>query len=222
MNKLIRYELEFEPALVHVKDNLDEINTLSKAILNMIDLRCGSFFTLLPKEANLQQLYQFKSGGILPQNPIEENWVNGRQSWFSWIPDIELELSYLMYNEIIAQDHLSWVFDDFNAQLDKNANYDLFINYGLQIDKEAYYFLDKNKISPTNIQKCLKQSNVLWHSLCFLTAANLITIPKQLSDIYIEEICAKIELFMVWAYDSEGYVFWEKEGCHFFKSCDNK
>jgi hypothetical protein len=58
--------------------------------------------------------------------------------------------------------------------------------------------------------KCLRASNVLWHSLCVFTTANLIEVSKMLNLEKIKEICKRTELFMVCAYDGEGYVFWEK------------
>ena len=70
-------------------------------MLQLLNLKQGAFFTLLPKSANLSQLYKFQYGGILVQNPIEQQIIDGHISFYSWIPTIREELSVLMQKEII-------------------------------------------------------------------------------------------------------------------------
>jgi hypothetical protein len=44
IRKLIGHKLDFELVLNYVKDNLDDLNTLSKKLLNTIDFKTGHFF----------------------------------------------------------------------------------------------------------------------------------------------------------------------------------
>jgi hypothetical protein len=82
-------------------NNLDQINFLSSSVLQLIDLRKGSFFTLFFEDADLSQLYKFSEGGILVQNPIEEQITNGRKSFYTWIPTIKEEISDLLVRKIM-------------------------------------------------------------------------------------------------------------------------
>ena len=97
MKLLYKHKLDFDRTLEYVKDNWDDVTTLSREILNLLDFKTGYFFTLLPSDANLKAIYDFKLGGILPQFPEQEHIVNGYRSTFSWIPTIDTEISHLIF-----------------------------------------------------------------------------------------------------------------------------
>lgn len=73
---LCRYNLEFEIAYKFVEYSLDDVNILSKEILASFGKR-GKFYAMLPEDANLNQLNNFSSYGIIPQNPTQTYISNG-------------------------------------------------------------------------------------------------------------------------------------------------
>ena len=223
MKHILKYQLEYKDTKKHFHDNLYNTNRLSTKIFSIINSKKGSFFTLLPENAEHTQVYKFKEGGILQQNPIESYKKNNKDFFYSWIPNIRNEIVNLIYNEIFCVNKLCGLFDDDSTLLKEVVGFDLFEEIGcFSSESEIYYLINNLNSNKNLIQRCLKESNALWHSLAVFTKADFQKFKKKLSEENLEEICNKTELVMVWAYDSEGYVFWEKEGCHFFKSCDNK
>lgn len=209
MKKLNKHQLEFNPVWEYVQDNLDDVNTLSSELLQLLDFKKGHFFTLLPNDANFEEIYHFKYGGILPQYPEEKYFINGHWSSYSWIPDIYLELSQLILKEITYKDRLSCFMDDVLAS-PKDEYYTLYSdNFSLFYDEEVYYLINKENISLELLRKCLRFTTSFWHSLCVFTRGDfngLTTLGLE----KIKEICLKTDLVMIGAYDGEGYVFWEK------------
>ncbi len=67
MRQLYKHLLDFDATWKFTYDSLYDVNQLSSELLNVIDFKSGYFFTLLPKEANIERLYEFKTGLILPQ-----------------------------------------------------------------------------------------------------------------------------------------------------------
>lgn len=210
MRELKKYKLNFELARNYINENLDQTNRFSIAILETQDFKNGSFFTLLPPEANLKQIYSFSQGGILPQYPDQEHYTNGIKSVYSLIPSIDNELATLIFEEIKSHNNLSCIFDDVSSSTNESKGFSLFDNYGLSFEDESYYLLKKNSITVSLIKNCLKVSNAFWHSLCIITKADCDYNKRLLISEEVNEICAKAELIMVCAYDREGYVFWEK------------
>jgi hypothetical protein len=219
MKQLNKHQLDFDRASEYVRDNLDNVNGLSRELLNLLDFKKGYFFTLLPDDANFDRIYEFKAGLVLSQNPTLEHIINGHRSTYTWIPHIDEELSDLILKEVLSRPDLSCIMDKVTGSLPKDKSHPYFAdNYTAFYDEEVYFFLTKANISHELILRCLKFSLSFWHSLCVFTTADLSTISKTLSLEKIKEICLATELFMVGAYDGEGYVFWEKKEAPLLKS----
>ena len=214
--KLIKHKLDFLPAWEYTREELDKTNILSSELINSVEIKKGSFFTLLSENANVAQIYNFSWGGILPQNPIEMQMFNGHESFYSWIPSINNELVELMLSEIRIKQNFSYVIDKIVGE--KKDDY--FIHY---IDsqphffnEEVYFHVDYKNASVDVLKKCLKSSRSFWHSLCVFTSADFTNMKVDFCLEDMKQICSKTELFIVGAYDGEGYIFWEKEGFNFF------
>lgn len=209
MRQLFKHLLDFDPAWKFTYDSLYEVNQLSSELLNVIDFKSGYFFTLLPQDANIGRLYEFKTGLILPQFP-EESYTNGRKGTFTRIPNLYEEIADAILNEIKSK-NLCCIFDDVTRYPDDKNIFELFRDHGFSYGKEVYYFLDKNTASQKLIMDCLRKSKSFWHSLCILTKnLSLSQNNKDLSLELIKKICLNTHKLLVEAYDGEGYIFWEK------------
>lgn len=212
MKQLNKYKLNFDPTWEYVKNNLENATTLSSKLLSLLDFGKGHFFTLLPNDANIERLYEFEDGIILPQNPEQQYFILGEIATYSITPTIAEELSELILKEVGFKDELCCVFDDvLRSRTDKHQP-DLFYTHGLFYDNEVYYLLERDKISSELIMQCLRASDAFWHSLCVLTKTSFKNkINKKLSLEKINDICLNTDLIIIGAYDGEGYIFWEKE-----------
>lgn len=170
IRKIIRYELDFDRSLNYLKENLGDLNTLSKELLNTIDFRLGRFFTLLLENSDLERLYEFKAGHVLPQNPEIEYFVKGRKASYSIIPTIQDEVARFLLREMKKNKKLICIFDDFlrspitPSLKEKDLKEQIIVH-----DKEVYYLLRHAEASIKRLCVCIKQSNVIWHSLCVLS-----------------------------------------------------
>jgi hypothetical protein len=211
MKQLNKHKLDFDLVWEYVQDDLDKTNALSSELLNSLAFKDGYFFTLLPDDANLKNIYDFKGGLVLPQYPEEEHIVNDHRSTYSWVPDIEDEMSHLILKEIKSKDDLSCIFDNVSGTASDIYYIHFSDAHPLFYEKEVYFLLEQNNLSIELVLKCLKASFSFWHSLCVFTTADFTNVSKNLSLEKINEICLTIELVMIGAYDGEGYVFWEKK-----------
>lgn len=70
--KVLRRNLDPVKSLLYIKENLREINRISDAVIKYVDFTKGDFFTLLPDDAQLERIYEFKYGHMIPQVPYIE------------------------------------------------------------------------------------------------------------------------------------------------------
>jgi hypothetical protein len=154
---LFKHYLDFEPTWKFTYDSLYDVNQLSTELLNVIDYKSGDFFTLLPKEANIERLYKFKSGLMLPQSE-ESYYENGEKSTFTRIPTIDEEIADLILNEIKLE-NLCCIFDDVTRYPSEKNTTEIFKNHGVSYETEVYYFLNYETASEELIAKCLSYSN---------------------------------------------------------------
>jgi hypothetical protein len=213
MKKLIKYRLEFLKTFSFFKDRIDGGNFLDNLLLKNIDLNKGSFYTFLPKEANLAQLYDFSYGGILPSNPIEDIYIKGLNQTFkgerinSISEELGLHISKLMNNKKIIT-----VFDDVSRDRSNihllKEDYKKIVKFYF---KEVYYIFNKFNFSKKVLLDVIHSTNAFWHFLCILTEVNFNdVIEKELTLDDIKEICINTKIIIVGAYDGEGYLFWER------------
>src|ERR1700676_2054095 len=97
MEQLNKHPLEFERLYPYFKAKLKG-NTLSTEMVNLVNLNDGSFFTLLPDDANLDRIYELKGGLVLPQYP--EMLGKDGKSTYQIIPTIEEEISEYLYQTL--------------------------------------------------------------------------------------------------------------------------
>lgn len=210
MENLNKFNLNFDKSWEYVQDDLDKTNLLSSEILGNVNFKNGRFFTLLPNNANLDEIHNFRSGWILPPNPIQEYLVNGSTAKFSVKKNILDDLIPLMLEIIISHPHLSYFIDKVTGTANK-IYYETYAECNpLFFQTEVYFLLNKANSSLESIHKCLRASTSFWHSLCVGTTADLPNV-SAISLEKMKEICLATELIMVGAYDGEGYIFWEKK-----------
>jgi hypothetical protein len=212
MRKLYRYELDFERTIKFFKDNLDVKNALSSGLLNLVDFKSGIFFTLLTSGSDLERLYEFKSGVILPQNPIIVTETDGKKSRSQEIPTIKEELSDFLYHKISSNPKLSCIFDEVTLSPDDSSLEEFYEKKSVYLYKnEIIYVIREPNKNHEFISDCIWNSFSFWHSVgalteadCFKTDSNILSLED------IQTICNTATMILVGAYDGEGYVLWER------------
>lgn len=213
MNK---YILDSSRTLDYFSERIDAGNILSRTLLETVDLNCGVFYTLVPEGADLERLYEFKYGGLLPQNPIIK-YLNddGKISSYSRIPTIDVELSQLIFN-VLQNNTGCCLFDDVVCGPADRPLHGLIDIYKYVSGSEGYYLLNQEDATAENIRFCLESSNAFWHSLCVFLSAIIRPKNRILPESMCWELCVYVQLILVGAYDREGYLFWERKGLDLF------
>ena len=206
IKKLNKISLDFNLAWMFVKDNLEGGNELSKALLEEIDVKNGHFFTLMPDDANLQRLYEFKTGGILPQNP---ELVGKNGSTYSFIPNLVEELAHLIQYKIQNNPKL-WAFFEDVSWGPSFEHFGVLLSHVRIYGNQVYYALGMGDLEIPKIVEAIANTNAFWHSVAVLTETDVGRFDRELTLEQFAEIARQTELLIIGAYDAEGYVFWEK------------
>lgn len=211
MKILERYELNFEPTLEYVKNNLTSGTTLSLELLN-IDFKKGRFFTFLPTNSNFKRIYEFIDGLIIPQNPTIEYISSEKKSMYCVLPTLDEEVSSYISNRLNQNKKLFCIFDDvISSPEDFCLMFFRENNLLYNFENEVYYLITNDNNKFEFILNAMQNSNAIWHSLGVLTETNFDNVqPHKLSLENIKDISLGVQIIIVSAYDGEGYVFWEK------------
>jgi hypothetical protein len=191
MTGLIRYELTFNLAIAYFQDNLLNTNTLSSKLIDLVSFKSGIFFTLLPSGINIKNINHFKHGGIAI--------------------GVKKVIGLIIFEHLVSNPRFYCVFDDATSSWTKDYKEPVFLSCGVVYNHEIYYLLTPQTASKDLVDKCIYNSESIWHSLCVLSEFHSnFQIGDQISLEDIEKICLNARLIVINAYDGEGYVFWER------------
>jgi hypothetical protein len=191
MNELQKYDLNFDDAYAYTHYCLTDVNVLSTGLVKLINSNNGMFFTLLPADAKIENINNFQHCEILES-------VRDRVILF-------------ILNKLILNKKLLCVFDDITSDYTSEYNDPLFLSNGYSLDKEMYYLANYKTATPQLLKTCFYISESGWHSLCVLSEIDFSDKKeKNLTFQEIQNICVKAQLIILGAYDSEGFIFWEK------------
>ncbi len=191
MEKIKKYKIEFEKSLFFIKNNLNNLNTLSNAVLNHTPFSDGTFYTFLKKDLSENMVSEFKYGGV----------GGGARS----------KINEIITKEIYSDSDTICIFDAFNHDYDPNDQWDLFDEVGVHLDKEIYFLFTQKKVSPLLLTEAFNASNCTWHSLIVLTRGLLYkNETSSISENTIEMMAKLAQHVFFLAYDGEGYIIWQK------------
>jgi hypothetical protein len=183
------YLLDSAKAFSFFKENLSQLNELSNAILEILQIKPGTFHALLPENMSTEKIHDFSTGGKTSS--------------------LRNEISFKLADIINSDASLSCIFDDFNSGVDSVNNNGLYQSYGACYQQEIYYqiYFGSNQ---ELVLKCLNYSSTIWHSLCvvFKDDLNYKKEKKEISESYIKIMCKNAIFVMIEAYDSESYIYW--------------
>ncbi len=210
MRILNKYVLEFDKAFAYLNDQLNGGNSLSKELLNNLNFENGYFFTLLPENANFEELYMFEGGWILPQNPIlEQVSKSGKKSTYTWIPTLDEEIKRYIFEKLQLNKNYLAIFEDV-VRYPEDYHQEFVLEFGLRYLNEFYYQLNISNASEELIGSAIHHINAQWHLLFILTEIKGENkIRKEISLDNIKEFSQNTRLLILGAYDGEGYFFWE-------------
>lgn len=195
-----RIDLDFEKTLSFFQKHIQVDRILSEKVLQHINWEEGRFFTFLPSGAAFEQLYDFEKGWILP--PFGKN-CRGN---YEIVPTMDEEIAKYICEFVKRPNRLA-LFEHYNFS---PTNRHIFIE-GIDITffgNEVYYFANY-KTPQEAVSYTLSDSSLVWHSLTVLSEG-MESLPKQLTEEDINNVCSHVTHIITTAYDREGFIIWEK------------
>ncbi len=190
------YLLDSIKAFAFFKENLSQVNELSNVVLEVLQIKLGTFHAFLPTNTPFEKIHDFSTGGKTSS--------------------LRKEISFKLYKIINSSPLLSCVFDDFNSDIHSMRNDDLYQSNGVHFQEEVYYQIHFGA-NQEIVSKCLYYSSAIWHSLCVVYKGDL-NHEKEIDKSYIEIICKNAIFIMIGAYDAESYIYWcDSDGAEILK-----
>jgi hypothetical protein len=203
-------------AIDYLQYHLSIGHSLSRCVLNNIDLKAGQLTTGLPENADFGRLYDFKYGGILPQIPKNEwakyhnsenkTYVIPKKQYFEFIIDN-------IYSFINKGSGRLCIFENANAGSTDPA-LEKFQSKVFFLKGEVYHVLDNGSYTRNDIEKCIRETQSGWNFIGILTSISSDSaIPanrQEISPDLLENLCKNTEKIIVGAYDEEAFLLWHK------------
>ncbi len=198
--------LDRDVAHPYVIEQLRDGNTLAQILLQKILFDKGRYFALLHPSANKNKIYDFQSGGILPQNSLEPVTFGGKL--YPGRKKAHSALQLAEYLKHATTPKLCCYFEDILHRREDPIASEFKVNT-LYYHEEPYLFLQSAHFSVEQAIKIIHYTDAQWHYM------NIVSEEKPGSDLDItDEKIQKIALgttcIVLGAYDMEGFVVWEK------------
>ncbi len=192
-------------AMTFVTESLKLGETLSKLVLEVIDVKRGRVVTKLPSNVDEKAANDFKSGGKLPR--LSSGITNPEP-----VPNTDFFIVETIRSFLDASSKNICIFEDASARATDPFTKSLVTRFATFGD-EVYHWLcqsdDNDKILKT------VQTARSWLFLGFMT--NISEEPaacsenKPLKESELRRLALETKKIVVGAYDGEGYLIWSKE-----------
>ena len=212
-------EIVLEPrAIKYIRECLGYGLTLSRYILENLDLDTGQVITAFPEDANLETIDRYEYGGILPTAP-ESEWrrVTGKDGRrFIMVP----KYPFVSYPVSIIRSFLESDTGQiciFEEAMHKPSDPALQRrkSHFVTLQDEVYHLLTGREYSDKDIEQTIKEVGYdhppLIGALASLPSAeDTSSIKKRITSDILIVLAKRTEKIIVGAYDGEGYLIWHK------------
>ncbi len=184
-------------------------NTLSKTMLQTVDLNEGTCFTIIPASTSEDHLYKFKTGGLM----MEQQGTKMTPISVEITPTvkriIELFLNISENYCAVSEDILTYA-NEIGKQRDERWSY-------LVLGGEVYLF-NSHEDDATKVVANLRASNAMYYS--FFALLSLDTAQQKrlnqaktyLNKEDIALLATSVQGIVQAAYDGESYLIWDRDG----------
>jgi hypothetical protein len=195
--------------LAHLRQYLFGVNSLCSALSEILET--GRIFTTAPPDTPLERLYEFESGGLLPEN-LNPTDVTRLEDGSTLAPIISLTDEHITLlhqtmqsapgSILIVEDHVARWLED-RERVEPSA-------FG--VDNEVYHLVSSDA-SPDEIDDVLRIAHLPWHGVeAVCTTPLTLSAQRECTPDALRRTALSAMLFTCSAYDGEGYLAWRKRG----------
>ena len=201
-----KWKLNYSAAWPYFKDHIESGNTLSRFLIEKINFEKGHFFTILPEDAEIENIENLRSGGILPQPPLIK--TPGRKGYIQRIPTTDESMTDFIKKFLEQNDSRYGLVEEVNYGPNDKMIIESTVDY-LLYDEEVYYFLQKH-LPSEEIKTTIRGANAFYHLLIVLAEGEKFNHDGlQYSDF--EQIASDAIYIIGSAYDAESYIVWKND-----------
>ncbi len=201
-----KWTLNYTTAWPYFKDHIEWGNSLSRFLIEKIDFKKGHFFTILPEDAQIENIEDLRSGGILLQPPLKKSPSN--KGYWQLIPTTVDSMTEFIKKCLKQNNRRYGLAEDVCYGPNDKLVIESTVEY-LLYDKEVYYFLQK-KLSKEEIKKTIRRANATYHLLIVLCEGEKFN-NKGLQFSNFEQIARDAIYIIGSAYDRESYIVWKND-----------
>lgn len=204
--KVLEVPLSTDVAHLYVTGQLKDGNTLAQIILKRIPLEKGRYFSLLHPSADKNKIYEFQSGGILPQNSLEPVAFAGK--FYPGRKKSHSVLQLAEYFKNAMQVNLCCYFEDLLHRRQDPIAFEYQSNT-LYYHEEPYLFLEKDHFSIERATKIIHFADAQWYYMNIISDEEPGS-TQDITDEKLQTIALGTTYIILGAYDMEGFIVWEK------------
>lgn len=197
--------LEHETTRDYFITALTSGNSLARELLQKLDFEGGHFFSIISNSADVSKINYLESGGILPQEPLEEIEIAGKKYLKQKKATSALELSKFLRLSLNNDAKQLCIFEEVAFEKGDKCISRLgpYIKY---YEKEIYYFLSHEDCTESNLYSLIKQADGQWYYMNIITSSELVFKNDKLSIEDISSLALNTTHLILGAYGMEGYV----------------
>ena len=180
-------------------------NSLARELLHKLDFEGGRFYSIISNSADASKIRYLESGGILPEEPLEEIEISGKKYLKQKKGTSALELSKFLRLSLNKDAKQLCIFEEIVFEKGDKCISRLgpYIKY---YEKEIYYFLSQENCTESNLYSLIKQADGQWYYMNIITTFESLFKNDQLSKEDISNLASNTTHLILGAYDMEGYV----------------
>lgn len=200
------FPLQFEQAFRYVTDQLQDGHTLARKLLMNLDFEEGSFFSLLHPSADRTKIHEFRAGGILAVNPLEDVLFQGKvypgRKKVHSVHQLALYLKSMLHPGqcCLFEDMIHHRSDPIVSEIKKHILY---------FHKEVYLYIKEAEFSQETAKKIIHYADAQWYYMNIISESD----PRfelNITSEQLQNIALKATLIAIGAYDMEGFVVWKR------------
>jgi hypothetical protein len=212
--KYLNQQVEREAALVYMRDQLAAGKTLSRLLLQYVQLRDGTFGCLTPAPLDPVQTIEFEMGHTLDEQASHRLMIGEIGGTASPKPRTDHLLAEFVRTLLTDPHHVLFLQNSLAEATDpwlKGAK-----SRVLFYQNEVYHTLFDSDGMPTNIMNAIREAENETNfsgavALQPGDATRLTSRTESISLAELETLARSAECIFVSAYDGEGYLVWERK-----------
>jgi hypothetical protein len=193
----------------YVREHLTDINVLCSELVSVLETEPGEIFTLCPVGTPAETIYQFTSGGLLPEN-LDFSRATHYRGKGTIMPKESLSFARATRIKTLLGSVPSavCVVDDFDLcwpelRPEQKAT-------AVSVGDAVYHVLTAEAQIST-IDTTLRQARFIWHGVAATCNHSLQLAPGRTAEPEALRQCARAVIeFTCVAYDGEGFVGWRR------------